>query len=308
MKKIQFQMGVGGLIAVFVALVCVLIWVFVLGFWAGKKIGTQNAPALPSIVSQRQADLPPTSAMTNMENKQVSPVSPLPVEPVIAPQDQEAKPHVTANDLERLMLPGANQMEIEKQPAKVEPAAPAVKAISETSPAGVKKTPVPTKTADVKPSEPQTKKDVVTQSPPKPETKQAAPVATSQPKPDIKQPAPQVAAKPEPKQTTIAAVTTKPEPKATPVPPPPAPAQKELDKGGKFTLQVAAFKDKPQAEAELNKWKAKGFSGSYKEVDLGAKGTWFRVFIGSYNSEDEAKKAQQTVSSQHKVQTMIAKK
>lgn len=307
MKKIQFQMGVGGLIAVFVALVCVLIWVFVLGFWAGKKIGTQNTPALPSIVSQRQADSPPTSAMTNMESKQVSPVSPLPVEPVIAPQEQEAKPHVTANDLERLMLPGANQMEIEKQPAKVEPAAPPVKTISETSPAGVKKTPAPAKISDVKPTEPQTKKEMVTQSPPKPEPKQAAPVATSQPKPEPKQVAPQVAAtKPEPKQATIASVAGKPESKQPT--PPPAPAQKESEKGIKFTLQVAAFKDKPQAEAELNKWKAKGFAGSYKEVDLGAKGTWFRVFIGSYNSEDEAKKAQQTVSSQHKVQTMIAKK
>ncbi len=273
MKKIQFQMGIGGLIAIFVALVCVLLWAFVLGFWAGKKIGVKNVPSISPVVQQQPAVATPVLPEPEPEPKSTLPVSPIPVEPVIAPPEQNQKPHVTANDLEKLMLPSVAQIEPDKPPVKQteSPPPPAKAAIAPVLPAP-KKEPAP-----AKPKEPQGKKDTT--------------VTTT---------------KPEPKQVTIASATA-PKNKTEPAPPAPKP-QKEPDKTGKFTLQVAAFKEKAQAEAELNKWKAKGFSGSYKEVNLGNKGTWLRVFIGSYNSEDEAKKAQLTLASQHKVQAMITKK
>ncbi|NIA08189.1 MAG: hypothetical protein GWP10_00040 [Nitrospiraceae bacterium] len=37
-QKIQFQMGWGGLIGLAFASICVLLWVFVLGFWVGQKL------------------------------------------------------------------------------------------------------------------------------------------------------------------------------------------------------------------------------------------------------------------------------
>ncbi len=37
-RKIQFQVGWGGLIALTVSTVCVFLWVFILGFWVGQKL------------------------------------------------------------------------------------------------------------------------------------------------------------------------------------------------------------------------------------------------------------------------------
>ena len=37
-QKIQFQMGWGGLAGLAFATICVLLWVFVLGFWVGQKL------------------------------------------------------------------------------------------------------------------------------------------------------------------------------------------------------------------------------------------------------------------------------
>lgn len=37
-RKIQFQLGWGGLIALTVSTVCVFLWVFILGFWVGQKL------------------------------------------------------------------------------------------------------------------------------------------------------------------------------------------------------------------------------------------------------------------------------
>ena len=36
--KIEFQLGWGGLIALTMSIVCVLLWIFVLGFWVGQKL------------------------------------------------------------------------------------------------------------------------------------------------------------------------------------------------------------------------------------------------------------------------------
>lgn len=37
-RKIQFQVGWGGLFALTVSTVCVFLWVFILGFWVGQKL------------------------------------------------------------------------------------------------------------------------------------------------------------------------------------------------------------------------------------------------------------------------------
>nr|HDN01171.1 SPOR domain-containing protein [Deltaproteobacteria bacterium] len=37
-RKIQFQIGWGGLIALTMATICVFLWMFILGFWVGQKL------------------------------------------------------------------------------------------------------------------------------------------------------------------------------------------------------------------------------------------------------------------------------
>jgi len=37
-KAIQFQIGWGGLMALVISTVCVLLWTFIMGFWVGQKL------------------------------------------------------------------------------------------------------------------------------------------------------------------------------------------------------------------------------------------------------------------------------
>ena len=46
-RKIQFKMGWGGLIALIMSTVCVLLWMFVLGFWVGQKLVGRSQNELP---------------------------------------------------------------------------------------------------------------------------------------------------------------------------------------------------------------------------------------------------------------------
>jgi DedD protein len=41
-RKIQFQISWGGLAALTVSTVCVFLWVFILGFWVGQKLGGRS--------------------------------------------------------------------------------------------------------------------------------------------------------------------------------------------------------------------------------------------------------------------------
>jgi len=37
-KKFQIQMGWGGLLALFITSICILVWIFIMGFWLGQKL------------------------------------------------------------------------------------------------------------------------------------------------------------------------------------------------------------------------------------------------------------------------------
>ena len=97
---------------------------------------------------------------------------------------------------------------------------------------------------------------------------------------------PKAAPEPAPTVVTVA-------PKATT--PPPVSASKSVDKkkekiaAGAYTLQVAAFSKKPMAEELSNRLSGSGFKSYLVEVDLGSKGTWWRVRVGHYPSEHAAK-------------------
>ena len=55
-------------------------------------------------------------------------------------------------------------------------------------------------------------------------------------------------------------------------------------------LQVASYKGRESAAGLLEKLSAEGYSGSVQVADLGERGTWYRVRIGPYGSEEEAKR------------------
>jgi len=55
-----------------------------------------------------------------------------------------------------------------------------------------------------------------------------------------------------------------------------------------FTIQVASFKEKPMAEKALTRILNKGYDAFIVGRDLGAKGTWYRIYIGRFNSKGEA--------------------
>ena len=84
-------------------------------------------------------------------------------------------------------------------------------------------------------------------------------------------------------------------------PTPPRPETKPADTKGKekdskqakddlsFILQVASYKGREAAVSLLEKLSAEGYTGTVQVADLGERGTWYRVRIGPYGSEDKAK-------------------
>ncbi len=71
-KKIRFEMGFGGLFTLCLASFVLLLWMFVLGFWAGKKLlgptpveSVQLQPSTPLVPPQVQ--LPPPSPEPSQE-------------------------------------------------------------------------------------------------------------------------------------------------------------------------------------------------------------------------------------------------
>lgn len=63
-----------------------------------------------------------------------------------------------------------------------------------------------------------------------------------------------------------------------------------------FAVQVYSFKDKARADAALAKLKAKGFKAYVMVSDLGARGVWYRVRVGSFAAEDEARAALEAIT------------
>ncbi|NDY43062.1 SPOR domain-containing protein, partial [Dissulfurirhabdus thermomarina] len=58
-----------------------------------------------------------------------------------------------------------------------------------------------------------------------------------------------------------------------------------------FTVQIASFPEKDLADKEAARWREKGYRVLVREVFLGPKkGTWYRVYMGRFQTVDEAKR------------------
>ena len=55
-----------------------------------------------------------------------------------------------------------------------------------------------------------------------------------------------------------------------------------------FTIQIASFKDRESAEVTLKGIQAAGHSAYVVSKDLGAKGTWYRIYVGKFQTKEEA--------------------
>ena len=63
------------------------------------------------------------------------------------------------------------------------------------------------------------------------------------------------------------------------------------DAKGRFTLQLSSFQDRSEAEAFLTAIKSAGYQPYLTEADVGGKGTFYRVRLGSYRSLEAANDA-----------------
>ncbi len=68
-----------------------------------------------------------------------------------------------------------------------------------------------------------------------------------------------------------------------------------VQSGGKFTIQVASFRTKKNAQKVLLEAKKKGYEAYFKARDLGKKGIWYRVYIGRFFTKKDANKFLQRV-------------
>ena len=64
---------------------------------------------------------------------------------------------------------------------------------------------------------------------------------------------------------------------------------------GPFAIQVYSFQDKIKADIALSKLKEQGYPAYILVSDLGDKGIWHRVRIGSFKNEDEAQQLLQKI-------------
>jgi len=68
-------------------------------------------------------------------------------------------------------------------------------------------------------------------------------------------------------------------------------AKPGADAKGRFTLQLSSFQDRGEAEAFLSTMKSAGYQPYLTEADVGGKGTFYRVRLGSYRSLEAANDA-----------------
>ena len=75
-----------------------------------------------------------------------------------------------------------------------------------------------------------------------------------------------------------------------------------------YAVQLYSFKDKMRADAMVNALKSQGKSAYMQMSDLGDKGTWYRVRVGSFATAEEAKALLAQISKEHKDSIIVKEK
>jgi cell division septation protein DedD len=67
------------------------------------------------------------------------------------------------------------------------------------------------------------------------------------------------------------------------------PATREIKiENAPFTIQVGSFKTRAAAETSLKRVLEKGYEGYVVSKDLGAQGTWHRIYVGTFQTRSQA--------------------
>lgn len=76
---------------------------------------------------------------------------------------------------------------------------------------------------------------------------------------------------------------------------------------GKFTVQIASYSTEDEAKKRANELKEKGYSAFYVPAQVKGK-SWYRVSVGLFATESEAKEYKKEFSSKSKVENSIIQK
>ena len=60
---------------------------------------------------------------------------------------------------------------------------------------------------------------------------------------------------------------------------------------GRLSIQVGAFRELSEVDRELSRLREKKCAPFYRYEDSGRKGMWYRVYVGTYPTEEEAREA-----------------
>lgn len=228
-------MGLGGLFAIFLSSLLMLVWVFVLGFWAGQKfiqgggkdlsqLSMESSQGkLSGLGSEKEASMPmdiPEAKKEELTSKETL----LPMKGAEMPIREES-----IIKEEKLESPSAEVQSMPEEEKKKE--------VHETRPG---------KIASVQPSGKKTERVVES-------SKESA--------------------------------------------------KKEAK--NYFALQIASFRDIAQAGQEVNRWNEKGYDAQYVKADLGQKGIWYRVYIGKFDSPEEARSFQKIITKKEGIKAYI---
>jgi len=86
------------------------------------------------------------------------------------------------------------------------------------------------------------------------------------------------------------------------------PAAKRGSPAGKFTLQIGSHQKLLEAKDQIEALETLGLRPFLRGVDLKTKGKWFRVYLGGYQTRDEAEKAGARFRAQQMIQSFIVAK
>lgn len=106
--------------------------------------------------------------------------------------------------------------------------------------------------------------------------------------------APAVGIKPDHSPTDMKEIATKKAASAVVMPP------QQVTPTASFAVQVYSFKEKARAEAALKALKDKNFKAYIMVSDLGPRGIWYRVRVGSFDNEAEVQRALEAITKDFK--------
>lgn len=76
---------------------------------------------------------------------------------------------------------------------------------------------------------------------------------------------------------------------------------------GRFTINVASFRERVRAERLMNELKGKGYKAFVAEATIPQKGTWYRVSVGHFPSREEAQVFGQGVKEKEGIDFFVRK-